>query len=204
LHELALTKSTLQSLVYDWLACLDQRRNRVIRWRYGLDGKRLTLKEVGQKLGVSRERARQIQASALAKLSQPRNRERIAPFRALVEHLLTESGGVMSIESLRAVLQQRVTPGDLDPGAALRLLAGADEDLQCSRKAKVCGLSRYPLSAVKDVHKRLARLLAASPVPLSTQELFEQFKETKCYARLHDELDDAFLLACLRAYPGQS
>ena len=39
----------------------------VLRLRKGEDGKPLTLEEVSQRLGITRERARQIEAKALAK-----------------------------------------------------------------------------------------------------------------------------------------
>jgi hypothetical protein len=160
------------------------------------------LKEVGQELGVSRERARQIQASALNNLGQPRNRERIAPFKSLVEHLLTEANGIMSIKRLDAALQQHMTVGDVNPGAAVRLLAKVDDDLQWLRKAQACGLTSYPLARVKDIHKRFDQLLASNSALSSAQETLDQFKESKYYARFRDELDDDFLLACLLAHPG--
>jgi RNA polymerase primary sigma factor len=60
------------------LASLTPREARVLRMRYGLDGERPhTLKEVGDKLGVSRERARQIQAQAISKLRHPRYRRKL-------------------------------------------------------------------------------------------------------------------------------
>jgi RNA polymerase primary sigma factor len=51
------------------LAELPERQRYVVERRYGLDGGRCaTLKEIGQELGVTRERARQIQNAALRRL----------------------------------------------------------------------------------------------------------------------------------------
>lgn len=52
------------------LPTLPERDRKVIEWRYGLDGEEpLTLAQVGKRLGVSRERIRQIEKQALAILS---------------------------------------------------------------------------------------------------------------------------------------
>ena len=54
------------------LATLDARERRVIQLRYGLiDSREHSLKEVGQRVGVTRERIRQIEARALRKLRHP-------------------------------------------------------------------------------------------------------------------------------------
>ncbi len=50
---------------------IDPREAEVLKLRFGLDGREtLTLKEIGKKLGLTRERVRQIQRNALAQLNE--------------------------------------------------------------------------------------------------------------------------------------
>ncbi|HEX9529618.1 MAG TPA: sigma-70 family RNA polymerase sigma factor [Acidimicrobiales bacterium] len=56
------------------LSRLDAREQQVLRLRFGLDrGEPRTLDEVGEHIGLTRERARQIEARALSKLRHPCN-----------------------------------------------------------------------------------------------------------------------------------
>lgn len=59
------------------LSSLGDAERRVLALRYGLDGEPRTLEETGRRLGVSAERARQIEASALRKLRQSAEAERL-------------------------------------------------------------------------------------------------------------------------------
>jgi len=55
---------------------IEPREANVLRLHYGLDGRKpMTLKQIGQKLGLTRERIRQIQRSALTKLYEYMNEE---------------------------------------------------------------------------------------------------------------------------------
>ncbi len=65
----AASAQILKEEVLDMLGDLTDRERRVIQLRYGLeDGYNRTLAELGDELGVSRERVRQIEAEALTKL----------------------------------------------------------------------------------------------------------------------------------------
>lgn len=51
--------------------CLNERQKKVLILRFGLeDGKTRTLQEIGDMFGVTRERIRQTEATALRKLSR--------------------------------------------------------------------------------------------------------------------------------------
>ncbi|MDO8663904.1 MAG: sigma-70 family RNA polymerase sigma factor [Candidatus Wildermuthbacteria bacterium] len=62
----------LKEQVQDVLATLNDREQKILRLRYGLeDGRSRTLEEVGKEFNITRERIRQIEAKALRKLRHP-------------------------------------------------------------------------------------------------------------------------------------
>lgn len=66
-----LTDKNLHDQIDGLLAILDDRERRIIDERFGLGGlKPMLLEDVGREFGVSRERIRQLQNSALAKMRQ--------------------------------------------------------------------------------------------------------------------------------------
>jgi RNA polymerase sigma factor (sigma-70 family) len=50
---------------------LEEREEEVLRARFGIDDHPMTLSEIGEKLGITRERVRQIESRALGKLRHP-------------------------------------------------------------------------------------------------------------------------------------
>lgn len=68
----------LKEHVKDVLSVLTEREQKIIRLRFGLeDGKQHTLEEVGQIFNVTRERIRQIEAKALAKLRKHKDARKL-------------------------------------------------------------------------------------------------------------------------------
>jgi len=62
-----LTRATGDS-VRTLLSMLTERERQVLGWRLGLDGEKLSLRQIGRRLGMSAERVRQIERRALIKL----------------------------------------------------------------------------------------------------------------------------------------
>ena len=67
--ESRLVASEIEALVREWLALLNDKQRQVIERRFGLNGHEVcTLEALAERLGVTRERVRQIQLEALAQL----------------------------------------------------------------------------------------------------------------------------------------
>jgi RNA polymerase primary sigma factor len=71
----------LQRAIAEALEELTPREQRILRMRFGIGGMSdHTLEEVGKTFGVTRERIRQIEAAALAKLRHPERARKLASF----------------------------------------------------------------------------------------------------------------------------
>jgi len=72
------TGQLLKEHVKDMLGSLTEREQKILKLRFGLeDGKSHTLEEVGQEFSVTRERIRQIEAKALAKLRKHKDSKKL-------------------------------------------------------------------------------------------------------------------------------
>lgn len=72
------TGQLLKEQVKDMLDALTEREQKILKLRFGLeDGKQHTLEEVGQEFAVTRERIRQIEAKALAKLRKHKDARKL-------------------------------------------------------------------------------------------------------------------------------
>jgi RNA polymerase primary sigma factor len=76
----ATSKRLLKENIEEVLASLSDREARVLKMRFGLGYKPMTLEEVGKKFGVTRERIRQIEAKALRKLKHPSKRKQLQDY----------------------------------------------------------------------------------------------------------------------------
>lgn len=74
-----LQREEVQACMKTWLAQLNDKQRQVVEQRFGLNGdEAATLEEVGERIGVTRERVRQIQVEALRRLRKILEREGVS------------------------------------------------------------------------------------------------------------------------------
>ena len=79
-----LTKQFMREDLEKVIDSLNERERLVIRWRFGLDdGRMKTLQEIGDLMGVSRERVRQIESYAFRKLKNKKRTKNLQQYFVL-------------------------------------------------------------------------------------------------------------------------
>lgn len=109
------TTTELKEAVESILASIDQEREReIITRRFGLADRRETLEQIGELLGITRERVRQLEKAILVRLKIAAEEEKL-PAAHAVERLiirdLSENGRVSRIEDVA----KRITNKSKDP-----------------------------------------------------------------------------------------
>ncbi len=75
------TSQLLKELIQDHLVILSEREQKILKMRFGLDqNKSYTLEEVGREFDVTRERIRQIEAKALAKMRKHKDSKKLKAY----------------------------------------------------------------------------------------------------------------------------
>ncbi len=100
-----------EKLVTDVLATIDREREReIIARRFGLFDRKETLEQIGEMLGITRERVRQLEKSVVAKLKSTAEQGKVphvVDFQAKVLGLLQEDGEVARVSKLASQLSSK-------------------------------------------------------------------------------------------------
>ena len=104
-----MTKLNIEKTVQDILNTIEREREReIISRRYGLFDRKETLEQIGELLGITRERVRQLEKAVIAKLKATASEElpHIQDIAAIFEKEITDLGHVVRISELTARLAQ--------------------------------------------------------------------------------------------------
>jgi DNA-binding CsgD family transcriptional regulator len=110
------TQLQVEPIVNDVLGAIDREREReIISRRYGLFDRKETLEQIGELLGITRERVRQLEKSVMTKLQAMADKDELPHVDELDEVFTTqlaESGKVAKISDLSAKLTDKNTKID--------------------------------------------------------------------------------------------
>jgi hypothetical protein len=102
------TEVKTEKLVTDVLATIDREREReIVARRFGLFDRKETLEQIGEMLGITRERVRQLEKSVITRLrssAEQGNLPHLADFQAQVLELLKASGNVARVSAVASQL----------------------------------------------------------------------------------------------------
>lgn len=192
------TKLTVETVVSDILNTIEREREReIVSRRFGLFDRKETLEQIGELLGITRERVRQLEKAVVARLkaqAEEGNLPHIATMQTQLTETITELGNVARISEISAQLTKSNTR------------------LDQSRLSFICTLSpeidviddndHYHLSAgIKSVHtesqikERVAAIMAAIKKIGEPSDITPIAKE----AKIEDEQHAAALASISKA-----
>lgn len=200
-YEHALRSRSIQSYFGEWFAVLSEREQQVVQGRYGLQTEELTLEEMGEQLGVTRERVRQIQKKAERLLAHPLAFRMVAPLVGSFWYVLNSVGGLANLRDFDRVLRKYLMLDNYRLAGVLGLILEIDDRVERLRREGAWLRRGIAPSEIRWTQKLLAAFLDESGVPLSTRQLVEQVKSTDFYQRHSKALNDDMIEACLRVHP---
>lgn len=164
-----------EAIVQDILNSIDREREReIIARRYGLFDRKETLEQIGELLGITRERVRQLEKSVMTKLRQTGTElPHITEVETAVLAAITEAGEAARISKLASVLTAENTRTDQSRLAfitelcpSISVISEDDTYFQAAGKASI-----HDVATIKKEIGQLVDAIKKAGQPVSTKEI---------------------------------
>jgi len=174
-------KESLKQIIDDILATIDQDREReIITRRFGLFDRKETLEQIGELLGITRERVRQLEKAILIRLKLAAEEGRIDSLQRCEKQLissLTELGRLARIQDLTEKLMQQ--DSDLYDRARVAFVAELSPNLSVLNENdnyhQVVGIAEYgDDKKIKSAVDEIVKAIKKAGQPVTVDELHEQ------------------------------
>lgn len=188
------------------LSQVELRQAEVLRLRYGFENQpACTLEEIGQQIGVTRERVRQIEKKAINQLQRPHRRRLIEPLVLLLEQALRKANGVLSLQTVREVLSIQTAENSSNSESQIAFILLFAHQIQAIKDLPMIALNSEPYTAcVPTAHSICAilrRIIANAFAPLSLAEVVAKFASDIDGKTIGLHIPEDFIIACLKAHP---
>lgn len=175
--------TSLQTAVTDILSVIDQEREReIITRRFGLTDRRETLEQIGELLGITRERVRQLEKAILIRLKIAAEEGKVPAIHdieRLIVRDLSEAGRVARISDLTDRLTGKTTDSNSLSRAHVAFIAELAPKLvvvsENDNYHNAVGISEYgDEKAIKARVDDIVKTIKKHGQPLSIEQLHEQ------------------------------
>ncbi len=172
----------LHDLVQNLLIVLSDKEKYIIRNRFALETKkRLTLEEIGTHFGVTRERVRQIEKTALRKLERNAQNTNIKILTEFAKALLEKEGGVARDSYFKELLIRILPNVNEQELQDLHLALSLDSDISFESNTlkyhPYWRISKYSESFIQKVATAAVRSLQKAKHVLSIDTILEKVNE---------------------------
>ena len=178
----------------------EERERQIVIKRFGLDGNKQTLEQIGKSLHITRERVRQLEKIAINKLKDSAKNNKIVDLASAEKHIITklsEHGRIAKIEEITEKLTGGTNPKDCSVITFISEISPnlvmIDESLRFYRSIAI-GL----YGTEKQYKEKIETIVSAikkNDRPLTTTELHEQLDfehplYVKAYASISKDLSN--------------
>jgi DNA-directed RNA polymerase delta subunit len=147
------TNTNLAEILEEILLVLSDKERVVVTDRFALNNEpRKTLEKIGQHFSLTRERVRQIEASALKKLGRNISTTKLKHINEMAKNFLEKSGGVKKESILIAEILNFVRSTSKLDGSIIRLSLAADGSVKQERTSNFDIFWRFTSSSSNDVN----------------------------------------------------
>lgn len=157
---------------------LAPRTKAIVEARFGLaTGKTRTLEEIGREYGITRERVRQILASAFSSVKQHRDDASFLEASSRIETALRDHSGIMTVSSLLSTLADTRTKERGALSFFLECVKTIKEERETIRRRHVYKFVSFAEAEWESTVARVEEVLSLSGRILSEDELYREAKK---------------------------
>ena len=171
----------LNRLIFDVVNELPERSRNIIIKRFNLDEKGVrTLDEIGKEYGITRERVRQIEVEAIARLKRIGEKYNIGLIFNNIRKTIEDHGGIMSEEEIIKHLFKNKSRDNINKQVSLLVLS-LDDKIKIAKETKACKKIYFyeeeNFARFKDIITVLEKYLIENKESLSFVEMSNLLKD---------------------------
>ncbi|MDD5289760.1 MAG: sigma factor-like helix-turn-helix DNA-binding protein [Patescibacteria group bacterium] len=181
-----------EEIVTNLLSLIKTREAEILRLRFGLDGEEQTLESIGQKMGLTRERVRQIENNARANVIKHKDFQGlIDPVKDVMVSALEEQGGVSSRDRVArsVILEEEINKNRKFLEFLIDNFVDEIKDIKHEHFLDGWYLNEENLSLAAGLIEETKKLVAERNKLMMEEDLLKEMTKLPSYANNKEKID---------------